>query len=97
MAELIWTEKAIVSLENIADFIAIDSLFYAKRTVKDIYSMTESLKTFPRIGRIVPEYNNENIKELFYKTYRIIYKIEEDQVLILTVISGFKDLTKVTL
>ena len=93
MAELIWTEKATKSIEDIADFILQDSFFYAKKTVKDIYSLSESLKIFPNMGRKVPEYDDESIKEIFYKTYRIIYKIEIDKILILSVISGFMDLT----
>ncbi len=97
MVELIWTEKAIKSLEDIAEFIANDSLFYAKKTVESIHSLTDTLKIFPKVGRRVPEYNKINIRELIYKTYRIIYKVEAKRIYILTVLSGYMDLTNVSL
>ena len=97
MADLIWTEKAARSLEDIAEFISSDSIFYAKKTIKDIYLLTEALKNLPYIGRYVPEYRNKDIRELIYKTYRIIYKVENNKVTVLTVISGYKDLSKIEL
>ena len=92
MVKLIWTEKAVKSVEDIADFISKDSIYYAKKTVKDIYAISKSLKIFPNKGRKVPEYDNEYIREIIYKSYRIIYKIENDNILILSVISGYMDL-----
>ncbi len=92
MAKLIWTDKATVSLEKIAEFIAKDSVFYAKKTVLEINKLTKVLKTYPNSGRIVPECNEIFIRELIYKSYRIIYKIDNDSIYILTVISGYKEL-----
>jgi toxin ParE1/3/4 len=47
---------------------------------------TQNLVTFPYIGRIVPEIGNENIRERFVYSYRLIYKIEEIEILIVAVI-----------
>jgi len=92
MVKLIWSEKAIISLELIAEYISKDSLFYAKETIRKIRSLTRKLKDFPYLGSIVPEYDRPDIKQLIYKSYRIIYKIDDGVITILTVISGYKQL-----
>jgi len=73
-------------LINIADFIAKDSVKYAKITVSRIRNATQQLKTHPLSGRKVPETDAENIRELILGNYRIIYAVvSEKQVDILTV------------
>jgi toxin ParE1/3/4 len=86
MARLNWTDQAILDLVNIADFIAKDSARYAKITVARIRFATRQLKTYPSSGRIVPETETENIRELIFGNYRIIYcVVSPDQIDILTV------------
>jgi toxin ParE1/3/4 len=46
------------------------------------------LSRFPRSGRAVPEFSDENVRELLAYSYRIIYKIQAEQVLISAVIHG---------
>lgn len=92
MAKVVWSEKSILCLEKIADYISQDSIFYAKRTVKEIKSMVDKLEFFPNIGIFVREYEDQTIKQLIYKSYRIIYKIEENRVIVLTVVSGYREL-----
>lgn len=46
------------------------------------------LARFPRSGRKVPEFDDENIRELLAYSYRIIYRVDEDEVLISAVIHG---------
>jgi plasmid stabilization system protein ParE len=71
---------------NIADFIAKDSVRYAKITVARIRTATLQLKSHPLSGRKVPETDMENIRELIHGNYRIIYVVvSENQVDILTV------------
>ncbi len=56
---------------------------------------TEKLIKLPEIGRMVPEYNRKDIRELIFQNYRIIYKLEENRILILTVIHGKRDLISI--
>ncbi len=65
-----------------------DSKVYAKSVVSKIYDKSNILKDFPKIGRIVPELNDENIREIFAYNYRIIYKIEKDSILIISIVHG---------
>jgi toxin ParE1/3/4 len=64
MVKLIWTDQALGDLTNIGDYIADTSEKYAKLTVKKIYDRTDILKQFPRAGRVVPEKNEEKVREL---------------------------------
>ncbi len=56
--------------------------------VKKVVHQTKALSRFPRSGRKVPEFDNENIRELLAYSYRVIYRIEENEVVIASVIHG---------
>jgi len=93
MVKLIWTDQAINDLGDIGDYIAENSEKYAKLTVKKLFERPEILKTFPQAGRIVPEKNEDNLRELIEGNYRIIYEIvSTDQINILTVYHSARDL-----
>lgn len=56
--------------------------------MKSIVTQAKMLARFPRSGRKVPEFDDENIRELLAYSYRIIYRVDEDEVLISAVIHG---------
>ena len=72
---VIWTEPAKADLRSIHDFIAHDSKYYAKKVVQDIREKTDVLDKLPRMGKMVAEIGDENVKELYLYSYRIIYEI----------------------
>jgi toxin ParE1/3/4 len=93
MVKLIWTDQAINDLGGIGDYIGENSEKYAKLIVKKLFERPEILKTFPQAGRIVPEKNEEDLRELIEGNYRIIYEIvSADQINILTVYHSARDL-----
>ena len=81
MAKLIWIDLALEDLDGIGNYIAQNSERFAKLTIKQIYDKTELLKQFPKLGRVVPEKKNENIRELILGTYRIVYEIVSDDLI----------------
>ncbi len=82
--------QAVENLRNIYEFIPADSIYYAKRQISKI--KTHSLQKFSRIGRIVPEFNDPDIKELIEGRYRIVYKIIDHSTIdILTIHHSSKD------
>lgn len=89
-----WTEPALLDLESIRDYIRRDSEYYATRFVERIIEAVENLEKFPEIGRNVPEAENENIREILFYNYRIMYRVETERILILTVIHGARDLSQ---
>lgn len=79
MVQLNWTHQARKDLKTLADYIAGDSILYAKRQVLKIKQETQVLKQYPLIGRKVPEFNHEQIREIVSNPYRIIYLIVNEQ------------------
>jgi toxin ParE1/3/4 len=59
-----WSQRALQDLEAIADHIAADSPTYAGIVVKKVVNQTNTLSRFPRVGHKVPEFDDENIREL---------------------------------
>ena len=86
MAKVVWSPQSLQDLEDIAEYIAKDSEYYASLVIENIVESIEILALFPRIGRKVPELQKENVREIFYKRYRIIYQIVDDHVEIITVV-----------
>ena len=90
MAEVRWTQQAAEDLESIAEFIAEDSPHYARLFVINILQAINRLIDFPRSGRIVPEVNDPVIREIILGNYRIVYRIRDEIVEILTVYHGVR-------
>jgi len=84
--KVIWSPEAVEDLEAIAEYIERDSEFYAKAVVSKMLDVARSIKDFPKIGRIVPEIGDENIRERFVYSYRLVYQIQGHQILIVAVI-----------
>jgi addiction module RelE/StbE family toxin len=86
-----WSLPAKDDLKRIYDFISRDSKYYATKVTLDLVQKTEKLNDFPKIGRIVPEIDNPNVRELFAYSYRLIYRKSENGVEILAIIHGKQD------
>jgi plasmid stabilization system protein ParE len=82
---LIWSPFAIQKFEEILDYISIDSHANADRFAEKVFQKIALLIELPNIGRKVPELNNSNYRELIFGNYRIIYKILQQDIHILTI------------
>ena len=89
---VIWSPRAVADLDSIAIFLASDSPAYASAVVRRIVQATRSLCKSPDIGRRVPEFEDKNLREIFAYSFRIIYRIEEDEITIATIIHGRRSL-----
>ena len=87
-----WTAHALTQLRHIHDYIALDSPLYAKRVSDALVRKTQSLENLPRLGRMVPELNDENVRELVLYSYRILYEIKTSHIDILAIIHKRRDL-----
>ena len=88
-----WSAPAKKDLKQIYDYIARDSKYYARNVVRNIVARSEGLNDFPEIGRIVPETDDSNVRELFMYSYRLIYEILPNGIIILAIIHGKRDLS----
>jgi plasmid stabilization system protein ParE len=85
---IVWSPLAVDRVSEIAGYIAQDKPSAAEKWVKTVFSKVERLKSLPELGRIVPEIENNQFRELIYGNYRIIYRIETEQISILTIRHG---------
>jgi toxin ParE1/3/4 len=85
MAEINWTEQSVIDLEAIGDYIARDSPKIAQIFVDRILNAVMRLEVFPLSGRMVPEFSQENIREIIFRNYRIVYLIDDKKLYILTI------------
>ncbi|OGW14128.1 MAG: hypothetical protein A3G93_03725 [Nitrospinae bacterium RIFCSPLOWO2_12_FULL_45_22] len=83
-----WSPRAVSNLEEICDFIAKDSAHYAFLFAKKVNVIIESIPQFPKAGRIVPEYGDENLREKIYNNYRIVYRLKGEVVEIVVICHG---------
>ena len=88
--EIKWTHEALEKLVEIEVFISNDSPERAIRFVDQIVEHAEKLPDKPRMGRTVPECANPDIRELIFKKYRIVYRLNEHDIEILTVFEGHR-------
>lgn len=92
MARVSWTSQALDDLEAIGDFIARDAPSFAQVFVDRVFQAVERLENFPLSGRIVPEISQEDIREIIFGSYRIVYLVSEDEINILTVFHSSRHL-----
>jgi addiction module RelE/StbE family toxin len=85
MAKIKWTPQSLEDIEAIANFITRDSSYYARMFTIKVFEAVDRLELFPESGRVVPELNRKEIREVIIGNYRIIYKIRGESVEILTV------------
>jgi toxin ParE1/3/4 len=90
--KVIWTEAAWLDLEEAATFIARDSPHYAAAFVREVRDAARSLSRLSERGRVVPEFGNPQIREIFVRNYRLIYSLSVGSVSILAFIHGARDL-----
>jgi plasmid stabilization system protein ParE len=89
-----WTEIAWSDLDAVADYIARDSRYYSAAFVRQVRSAARSLRMFPERGSIVPEMDDDLIRELYIRQYRLIYRITTKTVFILGLIHGARELNR---
>ncbi len=85
-----WSRDALEDLEDIHDYVSQDAPGRADELVEALIEAAERLETFPKSGRSVPEYDDSSIREVVKDSYRIVYRIQDDVVDVVTVIHGAK-------
>ena len=88
-----WSRRARTDIRDLKAYIAKDSPYYARRFTERIVASVEKLAEFPNIGRTVPEAEGrDDMRELIYQGYRIIYLTRTERITIVTIIHGSRDL-----
>ena len=86
--KIIWSLLAVDRASEIASYTVRDKASVVDKWINTVFSKAEQLRSSPEIGRIVPELNNTQFREILYDIYHIIYRIGKNQVSILTIRHG---------
>lgn len=88
-----WSHFARDDLDTIVRYISRDSPFYAQAFAERVLTATRRLGHFPESGRMIPEAEDRTMREIIVQAYRVMYRVEPGQVLVLAVMHGSRDLT----
>ncbi|HKI36262.1 MAG TPA: type II toxin-antitoxin system RelE/ParE family toxin [Gemmataceae bacterium] len=89
MAQVLWTERATRDLREIVDYVAQQAPARAAGLVDRLTAAVEPLHSSPRLGRVVPDFGEDHIRELVsVRPYRIVYMIRDDDCYITHIIHG---------
>ena len=91
MGKVIWSPSALEDVESIAEYIARDSVDQAALFINRLLEATDRLEEFPLSGRMIPEIDNQASREIFCSYYRIMYRIENNEVWITGVVHGLRN------
>ncbi len=83
-----WTDLAVENLADIHEYVSRTSPGYATSIIDRLIRRSEQIGTFPQSGRIVPEFTNPQLREVFEEPYRIVYRVKEGQIDVLAVVHG---------
>jgi toxin ParE1/3/4 len=92
--KIIWTPRAEKNLEQIHDYIAKDSPRRAGAFAKRIKEAVRRLQDFPEFGAVVEQLEEPDLRQFFVKSYRVIYRLSESTIEVLTVRHGAMLLNK---
>ena len=87
---LYWTDNAIKDLQHIRRYIAANSPKNSIKWVKRLRARAKEALLMPQAGRIVPEFQRDDIREVIEGAYRIVYQVFEDHLVVLTVFEGHR-------
>ena len=85
MVKIEWSKTSNYDILQIYSYIYQDSVYYAVKTINEIAKSTDNLEIFPYMGRKVVEYDLIQLRELIYKSYRIMYEVQFNKIVILRI------------
>jgi plasmid stabilization system protein ParE len=91
--KIIWSLGAANDVEAIREYLEHSSSSYTKRFLLKVREATKSLKTLPERGRRVPEYPKSGLREIFIDSFRLFYRITDEEVIIVALFHMARDIT----
>jgi len=87
-----WSWRAARQFEDICEHISQDSKSYASVFARRVNAIVRSMPTAPKLGRMVPEYGDENLRERVYQRYRIVYRLRGEVIEVVAICHGARPL-----
>lgn len=83
--EVVWSPRSLEKIELIGDFIAQDAPERARAFVDRLVESVERLRKFPMSGQLTRE--NPAFRQIVVQGYRIVYRVQEKAIEVVTVIA----------
>jgi len=83
-----WTRGARGDLLDLVRYIQQERPDAARRMADRIRQMVKEAAEVPDAGRVVPEFNNPEIRERIVRPYRVVYLVEQEGITVLGVVHG---------
>lgn len=90
---VIWTPSTCAELKAIHDYIAMDAPINAKSVARDFVRKADTLAGLPYLGKAIPEVNEDSLREISPHSWRILYHLRQDNVLMLAVVHKRRQLS----
>ena len=87
-----WSHRARDDLRAIGRYIAADDPRAARAWVERLRKRAQLAAVTPGGGRVVPELGLAYVREVFLRTYRIVYQVVDDHIVVLTVVEGHRQM-----
>ena len=94
MADVRWSRVARRELRAVIHYVADGSISAARALRSRIDDATNRLSMYPHLGRVVPEFGDLSVRELVVGSYRLVYRVDEDSIVIVNLIHGSRDLRR---
>lgn len=88
MSTIAWSAPALEDVTALRKWLARDSKPLSDSVVETIFNAIETVVPFPRIGRVVSEVGDDTVRELLFRTFRIVYKATADGIVVLAILYG---------
>jgi len=92
VGQVIWSPQALDDVDAICVYIARDAPRYAEMFARGVFAATDRLADFPRSGRVVPELEREDYREIVFQSHRVVYRLQGEVVEVITVHHGARPL-----
>ncbi|MEL6534597.1 MAG: type II toxin-antitoxin system RelE/ParE family toxin [Bacteroidota bacterium] len=95
MVKVTWTRRAVEDIYEIREHYLVYSPRLAEEITNQIFEKESFLSQYPKMGRVVPEFRDKNLREIIFRNYRIIYQLPTPDTLnILSIHPGQRPLSK---
>lgn len=91
MANVIWTPEAVRQLDGVLVYLAEVAPDYSEALSFEIEAAADSLARFPKMGRVVPEFSRDDLREIIIDNYRLVYVVRPDGVRIASLFHAAMD------
>ena len=94
--KVVWEDRALADLRNAISFIALQSPQNAEMVLEELLKLSETLSNMPFKFPKEPYYNKNNIRFVSKWSFKMIYQVEKEMIIVLRIFNSHQDPNKIT-